>query len=226
MLRQRTLIGFLSVLICSALAVLAGDEASESLRTDRPVVKVLAPPGVAYFLQSSEDQKVVVVIEVTDATRQGVKTDDAGVPEFDAPDANVEAFARNITYKTEYVDKMGHPVTQFTAVIPMKDLKMAESGGISPPIDVLKMPPKADKGGYVIPVEAMSPVAKFRFVVEDRAGMRSDARSERCVLFIGFPREVYTLPPAPNGEQLKDPKAGAPGKPPGAAPDKKPPLNK
>jgi hypothetical protein len=189
------------------------------------MVKVLAPPGVAYFLQTSEDEKVVVVIEISDATRQGVKTNDAGVPEFAAPDANVEAFTRNIIYKTEYVDKLGHPVTQITAAIPMKALKTAAEGGISPPTDLWKTSPEALKGGYAIPPEAMSPVAKFRFVVEDKAGIRSDARSERCVLFIGFPREVF-VPPFPKAEDPKGPNAGSSGKAPGTSPDKKPPVDK
>src|SRR5262245_33677737 len=73
MSRNSTLTGLTGILVCTWLVALAGDDASERLRTDRPVVKVLAPPGVAYFMHRSEDEKVVVVIEIIDATRQGLK---------------------------------------------------------------------------------------------------------------------------------------------------------
>jgi len=177
---------------------------------------VLAPPGLAYFLQPTDEAKVSVVIELTDATRQGIKTDDSGNPVFVAPDPNVESFSRNITGRTEYVDRLGHPVEVITSVMRLKDLKVAEEGGISPPTDIWKIPPEASKKGYNVPYEAISPVAKFRFVVEDRAGMRSDAKSERCVLFIGFPREVF-VPPVPEPEKPSPggtKKPQAPAKPP------------
>ena len=191
---------FLLLVVCSG-HVAIGEGSDEALRTDRPVVTVLAPPGLAYFVDAGQEAKIVVVVEITDATRQGVKTDDAGWPAFVAPDANVEAFSRNVTNKTEFVDRLGHPVMQITSLVPLKALKVAEQGGISPPTDIWKTPPGVTKNGYDLPQEAIAPVAKFRFVVEDRAGMRSDSRSERCLLFVAFPCEVFVPPASERDEQ-------------------------
>ena len=92
-----------TVVLLPAPGVLASDAMeAEGLQTERPVVSVVMPLGfgqsaIGYVIGAGSESKLIVALEVTDATGHGIVANDKGIPAFVEPDQNVELFTRYIT---------------------------------------------------------------------------------------------------------------------------------
>jgi hypothetical protein len=205
--------------------------ASQAAAPSGPSIKVVSPGGAANLMRPGGEDRILIVIEITDRNGAGLDADDDGTPRFEEPGPNVSLFRRHILRQSQYLNHLGQNVVQLISEVPIKDLTYRPDAKITPPMNSWSAELKGRKKGFAIPLEAMNDVADFVFRVRDRTGAVSPAEDERNSLWVGVAWNLYTPPPekdtdpdgapapaAPNPEAASSPPPPAPTRSPDSPP--------
>ena len=181
-----------ALVLCRGSAPAAEPDQSSA---PRPVVRVTSPrDGTGFLMQPGSEAKLLVTIEITDAGGSGIETDDTGTPKFYEPDDNVDLFRSDIVARGTYMNHLGQTVTQLTAEIPARDLKISKDKRSTPPFDVAALTEDQRKKGFTVPPEGLVDLAEFRFQVRDRNGAVSTADADLTHMLIGIAWRLYAPP--------------------------------
>ena len=179
---------------------------SALLEGKRPVVHVLSPPGDGATLSLGSEARILVVLEIIDATGADIASDDSGVPKFVEPDHNVDIFSSYVVTHRAYLNSLGEKVYQVVSEIPVDALRAGDMM-MSPPVDYRHLTDKQKREGFTFPNDAMLEAASFAFRVKDLKGAESDPEAASSRLVIGFASGSYL--PAPQLVPTPDPKPGS-----------------
>lgn len=166
----------------------APNKPTEGSSAPAPKVKVVSPvASVAYVVGSSQDQKLIVAIEIADTNGVGLDEDSFGLPNFIDGGDNLELFRDHIVGKRLYTNGNGVELLQIVSEIPVERLKASDDVHVSRPVDQRKLGHLKPTGG--VPVETDLAVAVLEFKVADKSGAVS---SDQAKVMIAFAPEVQS----------------------------------
>lgn len=191
----------LFILVASP-AVFAGEEGRDASNQEvvKPIVRVLSPGqvtgssdptfgGAAFVMGEWAGTRILIVLEVIDATGAGIETNDRGEPRFLDANKNVDLFVGHIDTGT-YTDGQGRHVIQIVSKVPIENLKTGDHW-LTPPVDLKGIPREAREKGFTFPMQAMVEAFDFNFIVEDRNGVRSEPSRLLVAYADGFYRGPF-----------------------------------